>query len=262
MNIDLSGKMAVVCGSTQGIGKAVSIELANSGAAVTLVARNEEALKQVLSELKTKDNQIHKYVCVDFSHPEELRSKIGEYVKSNRPVHILVNNTGGPPPGLIFDAETLAFEEGFKKHIICNQILVQALVPGMETEKYGRIINIISTGAKQPIPGLGVSNTIRGAVANWAKTLAGELAPLGITVNNILPGYTATQRLRTLIEAKASKSGKSIREIEKEYIDVVPAGRFAEAEEIAYAVLFLASTYSAYITGTSLPVDGGRIPSL
>ena len=140
--------------------------------------------------------------------------------------------------------------------------MVQALVPGMETEKYGRIINIISTGAKQPIPGLGVSNTIRGAVANWAKTLAGELAPLGITVNNILPGYTATQRLRTLIEAKASKSGKSIREIEKEYIDVVPAGRFAEAEEIAYAVLFLASTYSAYITGTSLPVDGGRIPSL
>lgn len=262
MDINLSGKSAIVCGSTQGIGKSVAIELAKSGAAVTLVARNEAALKKVLSELNTDDNQTHTYICVDFNHPVELKSKIGEYIKSNPAVHILVNNTGGPPPGLILDAASDAFEEGFRKHIICNQILVQALVPGMKSEKYGRIINIISTGAKQPIPGLGVSNTIRGAVASWAKTLAGELAPFGITVNNVLPGYTATQRLRSLIEEKTGKSGKSIREIEKEYLDVVPAGRFAEAEEIAYAVLFLASPYSAYITGTSLPVDGGRIPSL
>jgi 3-oxoacyl-[acyl-carrier protein] reductase len=132
----------------------------------------------------------------------------------------------------------------------------------MKTERFGRIINIVSTGARQPIPGLGVSNTIRGAVASWAKTLAGELAPFGITVNNILPGYTATQRLQSLIENKASKSGKSIQEIENEYLAVVPAGRFAEAKEIAYAVAFLASEFSSYITGTNLPVDGGRIPCL
>lgn len=262
MDIRLKGRTAVVCGSSQGIGKAAAIELANSGASVTLVARNEESLKQVLGELRNGENQAHQYICVDFNYPEKLKSEIEEYVKVNPPVHILVNNSGGPAPGPIFDAETDAFEQGFRKHIICNQILVRALVPGMKTEKYGRIINIISTSVKQPIPGLGVSNTIRGAVASWAKTLAGELAPFGITVNNVLPGYTDTQRLRSLMESKASKSGKSVREVQKEYLSVVPAGRFAEAKEIAYAITFLASEFSSYITGTSLPVDGGRIPSL
>jgi 3-oxoacyl-[acyl-carrier protein] reductase len=262
MNINFKGRTAIVCGSSQGIGKAVAIDLANSGAGVTLIARDEESLKQVLGELSKDDNQTHQYICVDFGYPEKLKSMIEEYVGGNPPVHILVNNTGGPPPGLIFDAAQDAFEEGFRKHIISNQILVQALVPGMKTERFGRIINIVSTGARQPIPGLGVSNTIRGAVASWAKTLAGELAPFGITVNNILPGYTATQRLQSLIENKASKSGKSIQEIENEYLAVVPAGRFAEAKEIAYAVAFLASEFSSYITGTNLPVDGGRIPCL
>jgi 3-oxoacyl-[acyl-carrier protein] reductase len=262
MEIDLTGKNAVVCGSTQGIGKAVAIELAKAGACITLVARNEKSLNQVLSELNTDHNQAHKYICADFSNPDELKSKIMEYTANNSPVHILVNNTGGPPPGPIIEAETDSFLEGFRNHLICNQILVQALMPGMKTEKYGRIINIISTSVKQPIPGLGVSNTIRGAVASWAKTLAGELAPFNITVNNVLPGYTATQRLQSLIETKASKSGKSIQEIEDDMKAVIPSGRFAEASEIAYAVVFLTSEFSSYITGTSLPVDGGRIPSL
>lgn len=262
MRIDLKEKTAIVCGSSQGIGRASAIELANCGATVTLIARNEEDLKKAVSELSRDDDQTHQHICVDFARPQELKSKIAEYVKNNPVVHILVNNTGGPGPGPIFDATADEFEEGFKKHIICNQILAQALVPGMKTEKFGRIINIVSTGAKQPIPGLGVSNTIRGAVASWAKTLAGELAPFGITVNNILPGYTNTQRLRTLMEAKASRSERSLREIEREYLEIVPAGRFAEAKEIAYALAFLASEYSSYITGISLPVDGGRIPSL
>lgn len=262
MEITLKGKAAIVCGSTQGIGKAVALELANSGAAVTLVARDEDSLRTVASELNTNENQAHQYICVDFSNPDELKSKIKEYVENYPAVHILVNNTGGPPPGLIFDAEPYMFEEGFTNHVICNQILAQALVPGMKTEKYGRIINIISTSVKQPIPGLGVSNTIRGAVASWAKTLAGELAPFGITVNNVLPGHTRTQRLQSLIEAKASKSGKSIQEVENEMKAVSPIGRFAEAKEIAHAVLFLASPYGAYITGIILPVDGGRIACL
>lgn len=262
MKIDLKRKNAVVCGSTQGIGKAVAIELAKSGAIITLVARNEKSLKQVLSELNTDNNQTHQYICVDFAYPEKLKSKIEEYIKDNPSVHILVNNTGGPPPGLIFDTEPEAFEEGFRKHIICNQILVQALIPGMKVEKYGRIINIISTSVKQPIPGLGVSNTIRGAVASWSKTLAGELAPFGITVNNILPGYTQTDRLYSLMETKASRTGKSVQEVENDMKAGSPTGRFADPEEIAYSVVFLASPLSAYITGVSLPVDGGRISSL
>lgn len=258
----MNGKNALVCGSTQGIGKAVAVELANAGAAVTLVARNEPALQQTLTELSTSENPSHQYICVDFSNPEELRARIKAYVENNPPVHILLNNTGGPSPGKILEAETAEFEEAFSKHLICNQILVQALAPGMKAEKYGRIINIISTSVRQPIPGLGVSNTIRGAVASWSKTLAEELAPFGITVNNILPGYTRTRRLESLIRSKAEKSGKSISEVEKEMMAVIPAGRFAEAKELAYAAVFLSSPFAAYITGVSIPVDGGRIPCL
>lgn len=262
MEIRLAGKNAVVCGSTQGIGKAVAVQLAKCGAAVTLIARNEESLKSVVRELSGDTDQKHQYICTDFSNPDELRSGINDYVKNNRPVHILLNNTGGPAPGAIFEAETSEFEQAFSKHIVCNQILVQALVPGMKSEKYGRIINIISSSVKQPIPGLGVSNTIRGAVASWAKTLAGELAPHGITVNNILPGYISTNRLKSLFESKAAKAGKSVQQIESENIDKIPANRLGNAEEIAYAVAFLASPFSAYITGVSLPVDGGRIACL
>lgn len=259
MEINLAGRNAVVCGSTQGIGKAVAVQLAKCGASVTLIARNEESLKVAVSELNQHGSQTHQYICADFSKPDELRSGITNYIENNPAAHILVNNTGGPAPGAIFEAETTKFEEAFTKHILCNQILVQALVPGMKSEKYGRIINIISSSVKQPIPGLGVSNTIRGAVASWAKTLAGELAPHDITVNNILPGYVSTNRLKTLFENKAARTGKSIQEIEIENIDKIPAKRLGDAAEIAFAVAFLASPFSAYITGVSLPVDGGRI---
>lgn len=262
MEIRLNGKNAVVCGSTQGIGKAVALQLAKCGASVTVIARNEKALKSVVSELSRDEHQTHQYICVDFTQPDALRSVIAGYVEKNPIVHILLNNTGGPQPGAILEAETKEFEEAFSKHIVCNQILVRALVPGMKSEKYGRIVNIISSSVKQPIPGLGVSNTIRGAVASWAKTLAGELAPHGITVNNILPGYIQTNRLKSLFEKKAAKTGKTLQEVEKANIDLIPANRLGEAEEIAYAVAFLASPFSAYITGTSIPVDGGRIACL
>jgi 3-oxoacyl-[acyl-carrier protein] reductase len=195
MLIDLSGKSAVVCGSTQGIGKAIALQFAASGANVILIARNEEALRNVLRQMTASKKQNHNFIVADFSKPELLHQNIKNFVSKNPPVHILVNNTGGPNSGEIYKANITEFTNAFKNHLICNQILVQALAEGMKKEKYGRIINIISTSVKQPIKNLGVSNTIRAAVAGWSKTLAGELALFGITVNNILPGATKTERL-------------------------------------------------------------------
>ncbi len=260
MNIDLSGKKALVCGSTQGIGKATALQLAEMGASVILLARNETDLKKVSEELKGKGR--HGFLVADFSKPEELRSLINQYAKENGPIHILINNTGGPPGGPITEAKTEEFVQAFSNHLICNHILVQALLPGMKSEKFGRIINIISTSVKQPLKGLGVSNTIRAAVANWAKTLSAEVASFGITVNNILPGATSTGRLKSIIDNKAQKSGKSVADAEAEMLKEIPAGRFASPAEIANAVAFLASPAAAYITGINLPVDGGRTSSL
>jgi len=261
MNLDLRGKRAVVGGSTQGIGKASAIELALLGATVTLLARNEEMLRAVVKELPTPADQVHDYLVADFTHPDQLKSVIKEFVMNN-PVQILINNTGGPPAGQAIDAAPEEFIKAFTSHLICNQILVQALVEGMKRAGYGRIINIISTSVKVPLKGLGVSNTTRGAVANWSKTLSLELAPFGITVNNVLPGSTMTGRLDSLIKSKAEKAGKSYDEIKREMIAEVPAGRISEPHEVAAAVAFLASPAAGYINGINVPVDGGRTGSL
>lgn len=261
MDLSLKNKTALICGSTQGIGKASAIEIALLGATVVLVARNEEALKKTLTELDSSKGQKHAYIVADFTKPDELKKKAEEYTKKNT-IHILVNNTGGPAGGPILDARTEEFTQAFSNHLICNHILVQAVVEGMKKEKYGRIINIISTSVKQPIKGLGVSNTIRAAVANWSKTLAAELGAFGITVNNVLPGGTNTERLKTLLEARAKKAGISTQEEQKEWLKEIPAGRFADASEIASAVAFLASPAAAYINGINVPVDGGRTGNL
>ncbi len=262
MKIDLTGKNAVVCGSSQGIGRAIAIEFARCGANVVLVARNEESLRKVLRELPASKTQNHNFIVADFSNPEELRGKMSNFASEAKPVHILVNNTGGPKGGEILKAETGEFEQAFRNHLICNQIMVQALIEGMKRNEYGRIINIISTSVKQPIKNLGVSNTIRAAVANWSKTLSVELAPYGITVNNILPGATRTERLFGIFKSRSEASGKSLEEIEKEWMAEIPAGRFAEPEEPAYAAAFLASPLAGYINGINLPVDGGRLNCL
>lgn len=259
MDINLTNKKAFVCGSTQGIGRATAIELANLGASIVLLARNEDSLKQVKEELDTARNQRHDFIVADFSKPEELKNKVAEYLeRENQPAHILINNTGGPPAGKAIDAQLEEFLAAFQNHLLCNQILVQSLVDRMKTERYGRIVNVISTSVKQPIPNLGVSNTIRGAVASWAKTLAGELGEFGITVNNVLPGFTRTQRLQSIIENKANKTGASIEKIEAEMRSETPAKRFAEASEVANAIAFLTSPAASYINGVNLPVDGGR----
>jgi 3-oxoacyl-[acyl-carrier protein] reductase len=258
MNLDLSGKRALVCGSTQGIGKAVAVELALLGATVTLLARNEALLKQVAAELATPHQQKHAYVVSDFDFPLEMKKRVDDYIASHASFHILVNNTGGPQGGAITEAKTEQFEKTFANHLLCNHVLMQAVLEGMKKEKYGRIINIISTSVKQPLKGLGVSNTIRAAVANWSKTLATEVAPFGITVNNVLPGATETSRLKLLLEAKSQRTGHSVEELKNEMLAEIPMARFAGPSEIANAVAFLASPAAAYITGINVPVDGGR----
>lgn len=259
MNLDLTGKRAIVCGSTQGIGKASAIELALLGADVTLVARDEEKLKSVIKDLNPKGK--HNYIVADFSSPDGLKQKVNEFAANNT-IHILINNTGGPPGGQAIDAQTEDFVKAFSNHLLCNQILVQAVVPSMKKEKFGRIINIISTSVKIPIRGLGVSNTIRGAVANWSKTLSLELGPFGITVNNVLPGATMTARLELIINNNAKKNDKSFEEAKEDMIKEIPAGRISEAHEVAAAVAFLASPAAGYINGINVPVDGGRTGNL
>jgi 3-oxoacyl-[acyl-carrier protein] reductase len=258
MNLEIQHKNALVCGSTQGIGKASAIGLAAEGVNVTLIARNEEKLKAVLAELPN-NNQNHNYIVADFSNPEALKSKIEATDKN---YHILVNNTGGPAGGPIFNAKIEEFESAFTQHLKCNHVLVQALVPFMKTQCFGRIINVISTSVKQPLDGLGVSNTIRGAVASWSKTMANELGEFGITVNNVLPGATGTERLNEIINNKAAKTGKSVEEVAEAMKNASPAKRFAKPEEIANAVVFLASEKASFINGINIPVDGGRTKSL
>ncbi len=259
MNLELKNKNALVCGSTQGIGKATAIMLAKEGANVTLIARNEEKLKVVLSELKTNGTQKHHYLIADFSNPDELKAVLET---TNLEFHILINNTGGPRSGAILDATLEQFQQAFTQHLLCNHILAQALVPFMKTQCFGRIINVISTSVKEPIPGLGVSNTIRNAVGNWAKTLSEEVASHGITVNNVLPGFTETERLSEIIQIKAKIENTTIEQMTAIMKNYTPAKRFAKPEETASAIVFLASEKASYINGINLPVDGGRTKSL
>ena len=261
MNLSLESKNALVCGSTAGIGRATAIELAELGANITLLARNEEKLKSVIEELPTNNGQKHSFLVADFSNPEELKGTLLEATADNT-FHILVNNTGGPKGGSIYSAEVSEFQQAFSQHLVCNHILVQSVVPGMKEMDYGRIINVISTSVKQPIDGLGVSNTIRGAVASWSKTLANELGQFGITVNNVLPGFTATDRLEDIISNAAKKLNKTEGEASNFMKNLVPARRFAQPGEIANAIAFLASEAASYINGINLPVDGGRTKSL
>jgi 3-oxoacyl-[acyl-carrier protein] reductase len=262
MNLNLQHKRAIVCGSTQGIGKATAVGLAQLGATVTLLARNEDALKATLQELPRPNHQQHGYICADFGYPEQVQTAVHQWLQNHSGAHILINNTGGPPGGQAIDAALAEYIDAFNKHLICNQLLAQAFVPYMKAEGYGRIVNIISTSVREPLAGLGVSNTIRGAVASWSKTISMELAAFGITVNNVLPGYTKTGRLASLIKARSQQQGKTEEEITQEMLAEVPARRFAEAEEVANAVLFLCSPAAAYITGINIPVDGGRIRAL
>ncbi|MDQ1266746.1 MAG: 3-oxoacyl-[acyl-carrier protein] reductase [Bacteroidota bacterium] len=261
MNLRIDGRNALVCGASQGIGRALAIQFALMGGNVTIVARNAENLESVCNELYNSGSQNHDFVAADFTEPKEAIKEIAAQVVK-KPIHILVNNTGGPPPGELYKADSMELELAFRRQVVMSQMLVHLTVEGMKSENFGRIINIISIGLKQPIPGLGISNTIRGAVGSWAKTISRELAPFGITVNNILPGYTKTSRLESLFESRAKSAGKTPEQMEAETVSQIPAGRLAMPEELGYLAGFLVSDKAAYITGTSIPIDGGFLSCL
>lgn len=254
----LTGKHALVCGASQGIGEAAALELAKAGARITLLARNPESLEQTLTKLKSFGKG-HRAVSCDLTDLRQLNTTIQNV---GLDVDILVCNSGGPSPGPLTSAEASALSTAFTQHVLANLTLAQAFAPHMKAQGYGRIINVISTSVKIPLPNLGVSNTVRGAMASAAKTLANELGPFGITVNNVLPGFTKTQRLEQILKNSEAKTGKSREEVEAGMLKEVPAGRFAEAQETAYAILFLASPFASYVNGINLPVDGGRTGAL
>ena len=260
---DLRNQTAIVCGASKGIGAATAIELSKAGASTILLARNKTNLDQIITKLDTDYNQKHDYIIADFQEPKSLEKEIKSFLKKDkRSIEILVNNTGGPKPGPAMNATPEDFINAFNQHLICNHVLVNSITPIMKHNNYGRIINIISTSVKQPIKGLGVSNTIRGAVASWAKTLSFELGEYGITVNNVLPGYTDTERLYEIFEKKSKSTGIDVETIIIEAQAQIPLKRFAKPSEIAKAICFLASSDAEYINGINLPVDGGRLLTL
>ncbi len=261
MNLDLAGKHALVCGASEGIGYAAAMALAAQGAHVTVLARREARLQEVLQALPRPHKQSHGYCVADMANSTELQAAVTA-LANNTPVHILINNTGGPAGGPAHSAEAAAYIDAFQRHLIAGQTLLQSVLPGMRAAQWGRIVNVVSTSVYEPIPNLGVSNTIRGAVAGWAKTLSRELAPEGITVNNILPGYTRTGRLQQILNDRSAAAGTTPDTIAQGLLDGIPAGRFAEASELGNVIAFFSSPAAAYITGQSLAVDGGRMQSI
>jgi len=261
MDLSLEGRHALVCGASSGIGRATALELARLGARVTALARSREKLEALTIDLKQAGSPEARFVVADLSIRPALKRHVEQLLSEAGPVHILLNNSGGPRSGPILEAEESEFLEAFNQHVLASHQLVRLCLPGMRDAGYGRIINVISTSVREPIAALGVSNTIRGAMASWAKTVSKELPP-GVTINNILPGYTATDRLHVLSLAMAEKTGRSVSEVEEDWIRSIPERRIARPDELAGVIAFLASPAAAYIRGVSLPVDGGRLNSI
>jgi len=257
MAFELAGRHALVCGGSEGIGLASAEALAALGADVTVLARRAGRLAEVVAALPRAEGQQHRHVAADSSDSAGLGASVAALC-AKYPVHILVNNTAGPPGGPAHAAAPEDYVAVFRQHLVAGQVLVQAVLPGMKAAGWGRIVNVISTSVKEPIANLGVSNTIRGAVASWAKTLASELGPHGITVNNVLPGATKTTRLEAIFNNKAQKAGVPVQDIEEEEKQTIPLRRFAEPEELASVIAFLASPAASYVSGINVPVDGGR----
>lgn len=262
MDLDLTNKSALVCGASQGLGLATAKELALLGANVIAASRNEEKLRSVLEQLDVSKNQKHNHLLIDLSEPETVRQTVGNHLAKGDVIHILINNSGGPPSAPMIETDAAEIEKAFRTHVISSHLLAQLVVPGMKRENYGRIVNIVSTAVKQPINGLGISNLVRAAVANWAKTLANEISRYGITVNNVLPGFTNTDRLTYLFSKQASDKGLTAEDVLQTTVSSIPARRLGEPSEFGAAVAFLCSPAAAYINGVNLPVDGGRTGSL
>ncbi len=262
MNLDLTNKTALVCGASQGIGLACATELALMGANVIAVSRDENKLHSAIKNLDTSKGQQHGFLVIDLSNPDAVKKTVSAFLAKGNGIHILVNNAGGPPSAPMIDTDAIEIEKAFRTHLISSHILTQLVVPGMKEAGFGRIINIVSTSVKQPINGLGISNLVRAAVANWAKTLANEISSFGITINNVLPGFTNTDRLNYLFSKQASEQGLDKEDIYKRMAASIPIGRLGESAELGASVAFLCSPAAAFINGINLPVDGGRTGSL
>lgn len=262
MNLDLTNKTALACGASQGLGFATATQLALLGANVIIASRSEEKLRSAVLQLDTSKGQQHTYFPIDLSEPDTVKHIVAGILAKGRVIHILINNAGGPPSAPMLDTDAAEIEKAFRTHVISSHLLAQLVVPGMKSEGYGRIVNIVSTSVKQPINGLGISNLVRAAVANWAKTLANEISSFGITINNVLPGFTNTDRMSYLFDKQATEQGISKDDIVLRTIDGIPAKRIGEPAEFGAAVAFLCTPAAAYINGINLPVDGGRTGSL
>lgn len=256
----LEGKTALICGASRGIGAATARIMAKAGANVILASRSEEQLNTLLSEISSLGEGKHQILVLDLEDTGSLAGRI-QPILDQGPIHILVNNAGGPPGGPLLNASVEELAQPFTRHLHAAHTLVKLLTPGMIMADYGRIIQIVSTSVREPIPNLGVSNTLRGAMASWAKSLSRELHP-SITINNVLPGFTDTQRLGSLAQSIHERTGKSIESIHDGWMSQVPIERLIDPLETASVIAFLASPAAGAIRGVSLPVDGGRLRSI
>lgn len=258
---DLTGRHALVCGASKGIGQATAFAMARQGASLTVLARSEERLRAMLPPLVQAGAAEARAVVADLDDLDSVGNTADRVLKEHGPVHILVHNTGGPPGGRLLDAEPAAILAAIQRHVLSAQILVQRLLPGMAEAGYGRFIQVLSTSVREPIDRLGVSNLTRAAVASWAKTLSRELPP-GVTINNVLPGFTDTERLASLAEANGARTQRTPDQVRAAWLATVPEGRLAQPEELGAVIAFLASPAGSYVRGTSIPVDGGRLRSI
>lgn len=253
----LNGKNALVCGASKGIGRATSLMLARAGANVVVCARSSDKLDDLLEEMYGSG---HSKLILDLEDTSALEIKINRLIK-NQNIHILVNNAGGPPGGPLLSNSINDFDAPFKRHLHAAHTITKILAPIMESEGYGRIVNIISTSVREPIDNIGLSNTLRGAMGSWAKSLSRELSPC-ITINNILPGFTDTDRLGSLAKSISDRTGNSIESVQDKWMDSVPIQRLIDPLETGAAVTWLCLPSSGSIRGISLAVDGGRMRSI
>ena len=260
-DLPLSGRHALVCGASAGIGQAAAMALAVQGAHITVLARRADRLESLLPVLLDLGAAGADALVADLDDREALAASVSQTIASRGNIHVLVNNTGGPPGGPLLQANEETFLSAFSRHVLASHRLVQLVVPGMAADGYGRIVNVISTSVREPIPNLGVSNTIRGAMASWSKSLSRELPP-GVTINNVLPGFTDTERLGSLQDAVAERTDQTHEEVMEAWLSQVPEGRLGLPEEVGAVIAFLASPAGAFIRGVSLPVDGGRLRSI